>query len=364
MRDKVLLVVAFGVIVVAVLALSLVAITPTAYAKWGPPAKITWSSNPVTATIAPGATYSTTVTFTSTVQLNNVTLRLTPWLMNTTSVSPTTFATISAGVPYTVEIDVAIPANTCRQPHYVGVLTVRTDHHAYADPLQLRFAVTPCVPPAKITWSSNPVRATIARGATYSTTVAFTSTVQLNNVTLRLTPWLKNTTTVSPSTFATISAGVPYTVEIDVAIPANTFWREYDGVLTVRTGDRAYADPLQLRFKVQKRGPPAKITWSSNPVTATIAPGETYSTTVTFTSTAQINNVTLRLAPSLMNTTTVSPTTFATVSAGVPHTVEIDVAMPANPLQDEYDGVLTVYTGDYAYADPLQLSFAVLKIAR
>jgi hypothetical protein len=140
MRHKLVLATALVIAVVAVLMLPLVTITPTVYAKAGPPAKITWSRNPITATLSTGATYATTVTFTSTVTLTKVTLQLTPSLKGTTTISPTTFTTISAGVPYTVKIAVAIPAKTMQRA-FSGALMVRTGHRAYAAPLLLRFAV-------------------------------------------------------------------------------------------------------------------------------------------------------------------------------------------------------------------------------
>lgn len=142
MRDRRLLFAAIGVTLLVMLVLSQVAVSPAVFAKGGPPAKVKWSQHPVTATIPAGGTFSTTVSFTSTKNLSNVTLRLTPSLRGTTTVTPTTFATITAGVPYTIEIDVAIPVSTTRHA-FNGVLTVREGHRALANPLQLRFKVAP-----------------------------------------------------------------------------------------------------------------------------------------------------------------------------------------------------------------------------
>ncbi len=138
MREKRLLMVAIGVIALAVLMLSQVTVAPSALASGKIPAKVSWSQHPVTATLAAGSTYSTTVVFTSTVDLNNVTLRLTPSLKNVVTITPTTFVSITAGTPYTVEIDVAMPANAHRSS-YGGTLTVRTGNRAIAKPLQLHF---------------------------------------------------------------------------------------------------------------------------------------------------------------------------------------------------------------------------------
>jgi hypothetical protein len=140
MREKRLLIAAVGVTFLVMLVLSQVAIAPTALAKGGhKKGKISWSTNPVTATVAPGGTFSTTVTFTSTTDLNNVSIRLTPSLKGTTTVSPTTFASITAGTPYSFEIDFAAPANA--HPVYNGILTLRVGHAALPQTLKLRFRV-------------------------------------------------------------------------------------------------------------------------------------------------------------------------------------------------------------------------------
>ncbi len=142
MRDRRLFMVAIGITQLAVLVLSQVTVAPAAFAKGGPPAKITWSQRVVTGTVTAGGTVTATVTFTSTKDLSNVTIRLTPSLKGTTVVSPTTFVSITAGVPYTVEVTFTAPANG-KRPVYNGVLTIRERNRALAKPLPLRFKVQP-----------------------------------------------------------------------------------------------------------------------------------------------------------------------------------------------------------------------------
>jgi uncharacterized membrane protein len=140
MREKRLLIVAVGVLVLTVLFLSQVSVAPTVFAKGGMAPKISWAPSLVTATLAAGSTYSTTVVFSSTVDLNNVTLRLTRSFKGAASVTPSAFASITAGTPYTVEIDFTAPTNA-RRTSYGGVLTVRNNKRAYASPLPLLFQV-------------------------------------------------------------------------------------------------------------------------------------------------------------------------------------------------------------------------------
>ncbi len=140
MREKRLLIAALSITIFVVLVLSQVAVTPSALATSGKSAKISWSQRPVTATLPAGGTFSTTVVFSSTLDLNNVRLRLTPSLKSVVSIPPTTFISITAGTPYSVEIDVALPTNSHRMS-YGGTLTVRTGNRAYARPLPLHFWV-------------------------------------------------------------------------------------------------------------------------------------------------------------------------------------------------------------------------------
>ena len=71
-----------------------------------------------------------------------------------------------------------------------------------------------------ISWSENPLRENVTAGSAFSTTVAFSSTIDLQNVVLDLTPSLHNTTTISPTGFPSVMAGVPYSVEISFQAPA------------------------------------------------------------------------------------------------------------------------------------------------
>lgn len=102
----------------------------------------------------------------------------------------------------------------------------------------------------KITWSQNPVTATVAAGDTFSTTVSFTSTRDLNNVKLRVTPSLKATTVLSPTDIATVTAGIPYTVEVQFTAPTGGGRRQFNGNVHLRLNRKNNPDNLKLRFTV------------------------------------------------------------------------------------------------------------------
>ncbi len=142
MRDKKLLLAAIAVTLLAMLVLSQMAVTPSAFAKGKPPPKVKWSHTPITATVARGISTTTTVSFTTNADLSNAKLRLTPSLKGAVTISPTTFASITAGTSYSVDITIDVPANS-RRMQYNGVLTLRIGNRTIAVPLPLRFRVGP-----------------------------------------------------------------------------------------------------------------------------------------------------------------------------------------------------------------------------
>ncbi|MBI4670064.1 MAG: hypothetical protein HY741_00120 [Chloroflexi bacterium] len=140
MKNRRLLLLAVGAAVLALSMFVVLAMTPAASAKKGGKGKISWSQNPVRATVAPGGAFSATVVFSSTTDLKNVTLDATPSLSGTTTISPTAFASITAGLPYSVEVSFAAPS-TGERARYNGVLHLRTGRKNHPSNLKLRFAV-------------------------------------------------------------------------------------------------------------------------------------------------------------------------------------------------------------------------------
>jgi len=102
----------------------------------------------------------------------------------------------------------------------------------------------------KVTWSQNPVTGTIAAGDAFTATVTFTSTKDLSNVVLKTTPSLKATTVITPNTFAAITAGTAYTVDVVFTAPGSGGRVQYNGNVHLRTGHKNNPDNLKLRFRV------------------------------------------------------------------------------------------------------------------
>lgn len=142
MKSKFLVPIALAAIVLAVTASP--ALTQVTLAKPGNGHGniITWSPNPVTGSVAPGAFVVVPATFTSSVNLTNVTLDITPSLGGTVTIVPNTFAAVLAGVPNPVTITFTAPA-TGDRTQFNGVVHLRTGHQNHPQNLKLRFTVTP-----------------------------------------------------------------------------------------------------------------------------------------------------------------------------------------------------------------------------
>lgn len=107
--------------------------------SWGPPAKITWSQKLISETVAAGDTVTVSVTFTSTKDIAEPVLSVRPKKADFVEVSgfPTT---IVAGTPYTVDVQISIPADTTRAS-FNAMIFVK-DRHTLAWPLPVRAKVS------------------------------------------------------------------------------------------------------------------------------------------------------------------------------------------------------------------------------
>ncbi len=121
-----------------------------------------------------------------------------------------------------------------------------------------------------IIWSQKRVSAVVAPEATFTTNVIFTTTVDLQNVTLKLTPSLQGVVTVTPATLPSVTKSLPNMVQIVVVIPTNTKRKSFNGTLKIQAGGRTFAKPLSLKFKVGKSIPLTVQDFKFTPSTITI----------------------------------------------------------------------------------------------
>ncbi|MBI2836802.1 MAG: hypothetical protein HYX75_00675 [Acidobacteria bacterium] len=113
-------------------------------------------------------------------------------------------------------------------------------------------ASAPAAATPKISWSQGTVAATIAKGGTYTATVTFTSAIDLTNATFKWSPSVGGVLAVDPTSIASVVASSANSLTFTVTIPSNTKKKNYNGSLWVSVGQRRYANPLALRFSVQK----------------------------------------------------------------------------------------------------------------
>jgi hypothetical protein len=104
----------------------------------------------------------------------------------------------------------------------------------------------------KIEWSQPRIEAQVNKGEVVQYTVTFTPTVDITNAQFRLSASLRNTVTIDPPTFASLTTGTPYQVTLTFTAPADHARKKYHGVAALVDDTRLYAKPLKLRFGVNK----------------------------------------------------------------------------------------------------------------
>ena len=87
------------------------------------------------------------------------------------------------------------------------------------------------------------------------------------------------------------------------------------------------------------------IAWTPGSIAFSINPGGKQDIPVTFTTSAALSNVTVTVVPELKNIVSVSPTTFATLTAGQTATVTLTVAANASESLRLVEGTIRLVSG-------------------
>lgn len=101
----------------------------------------------------------------------------------------------------------------------------------------------------------------------------------------------------------------------------------------------------------------ARITWSPERVAQTLAPGETASVDVTLTSSADLEQVSLRVPGGLGELLAV-PSAPLRLKAGVPTTITLRLRMPAEGAHNQ-GGVVQVRMGPRTIPQPLHVKLSL-----
>lgn len=218
-----------------------------------------------------------------------------------------------------------------------------------------------------VRWTPPQVRAELTPGTPYVTEVSLVSRVALQQVRLVAEPfYLAPFVRLEPAEFASLPAGITQTVRMTVLIPTgNTILTSaaLRGSVVVHVGQRAVVgNPLPLEFRLA-RPPvtptatptprPAPIAWTPAMITPTLASGEVYTTTASFTSAISLTNVTLRFSSPLDRFARVIPNRFERIDPGTPYEVQLVFRGPEGAFIRGVRGSLLVYAGQRLLPDPL-----------
>jgi uncharacterized protein YjdB len=103
------------------------------------------------------------------------------------------------------------------------------------------------------------------------------------------------------------------------------------------------------------------VTWISKKIEQTIEQGQTQQLTAIFTSTTELQNVKPWVVPGLRPYLTVEPENFAFIAPNIPHTLTLNLSIPADTPIGLYDGTvqLKAADGSRTYALPLPIELNV-----
>lgn len=107
-------------------------------------------------------------------------------------------------------------------------------------------------------------------------------------------------------------------------------------------------------------GDGAAIRWSPSPVAFSINPGGRQDVPATFTSSADLTNVSVQVVPELRNIVTVSPTSFAALTPGQTATVTVTVAPSVSETYRTVEGTIHLLVGTSTVAKPLPVSISLV----
>lgn len=106
---------------------------------------------------------------------------------------------------------------------------------------------------ARITWSVPAVVQQLPGGGQATVEVSFTSSADLEQVTLRLPHALGQVVTAEPASWDKVAANTPVTVRLNINVPAKMTRGALGGMVQVRAGQRAVGRPLPVRVVLRSR---------------------------------------------------------------------------------------------------------------
>lgn len=105
---------------------------------------------------------------------------------------------------------------------------------------------------AAVVWTTRPLTATLAAGASLDTTATFTVTRAVTDVRVSLLPNGAGALTVTPNHFATLTPGQTYTVRLHLQVPQVARRGAYQAQVRLLAGRHPLGPPLAVHIKVQR----------------------------------------------------------------------------------------------------------------
>jgi hypothetical protein len=339
----------------------------------GRPARIEWDQRRVVIELAPGETKTTTVRFTASRAIAHATLEVRPGHAPLT-VTPQDLGALAAGAEQTITLTAELPADEHR-PRRQAVVFVHDGQRALGPPLRVVIRNTDFAHrddeddeqeegehEAQIAWLPPVVRATVQPGSTFTTTVSFVAHQALNDARVVVRAQEGLTATVSPANLGHVAANQAVTLTVTVHVPANTDRERFAADIVVFDDDARLAPPLRLRLRVPEvESEAAHVAWTPPIILASVQPGATYTTTVSFVASHDLTDAQLRVRAGGGLSVTTSPTDLGNVSAGTPVTVTITAQVPAETERPFFIARLAVRAGDRTIPSPLWIILGVVR---
>lgn len=102
------------------------------------------------------------------------------------------------------------------------------------------------------------------------------------------------------------------------------------------------------------------VGWTPSSLYASLAAGESTTTTATFIPSANATNVTVRVVPSLAPYVSMSPASFPSVQKGTSYTVAVTMTAPVDLVVGAYDGTIHLRQENRTLAQPLPVVMEVV----
>ncbi len=98
-----------------------------------------------------------------------------------------------------------------------------------------------------------------------------------------------------------------------------------------------------------------KITWSTTSISVILSPGESTSSSLTFTSSQKLSSASLSVVPQIASFVTVQPNSIANVAANQAQSVQLLFSIPTAAALGTYDGTLQLKSGTTTFPQTVKV---------